>query len=506
MIQTQIFNTPTGDVYKPADRIERSLARTGNILEKGIREQYDRDMEQQQQFMSLYSNIGEIEGVLQQQYAGINQQMVDSTKNFMAEHYKNGGKATDPEFRMKLGEMTGRLRGGMAQADNNLKQLKPFAEMLKASPYIPEADKPKVLAEVMTLATNPDYLISRNPVDFMSIGKKYERPELILKTEADSFKTNGTYETVGLDKNGNQIRTSVLLNDFTDPNNPRGEDGRINVTVPPEYLQKALNGELRPEVLEIYEKLRKQNYSNFPADVGMGMAIQEGLKNTMTGNAKVSVVKTAQQLADEEENQKLDRQNTRLSIALKNADLLSSKATGNEEQEYQTYFNQFVDSVTKRDKSFLAQYSGEKIKDLDYAFKVGDKEIDEKKFEKIQNDISSKWMWEKLTPERRREIGDLLGVEFSRDFGVGKPLTKEGYDKVKEAMSKTAARPVVKFKERETTSDGMYNWSDREFSLADGVDMETAFVNLEKLNMSGAKPKQKIPTVNTQGGLNYSEK
>ena len=88
MIQTQIFQTPTGNTYQPADRIERSLARTGNILERGIREQYERDKEQQEQFMSLYSNIGEIEGMLQQNYAGMMQQAVDNTKRFMAEHYK----------------------------------------------------------------------------------------------------------------------------------------------------------------------------------------------------------------------------------------------------------------------------------------------------------------------------------------------------------------------------------------------------------------------------------
>ena len=291
--------------------------------------------------------------MLQQNYAGMMQQAVDNTKRFMAEHYKKGGKATDPEFMMRLGEMTGRIRGGMANADNIKQQVKQMAEHVYRDSAI--TDKMGAFNEIMAMATNPDVLISRNPIDFNAVIDKYVDPSIVLSEEWKSLPTRGEFANRFVDAEGYEKEVAVLRNSFIGEK-PFNEDGSINLTVDPNYLQAAKDGKVNPRALKIFKNIAEQKYGDLPNDAALGAAIRDAFSPLASVNYKSRVVRTPEQIKMEDAKFQKEMSAANLNIAKAQRELDKEKA-GSEKEKYflERWDKLYFDEAKKRFENFTQQ-------------------------------------------------------------------------------------------------------------------------------------------------------
>jgi len=471
-LRNHIFNAPVAPTYQPAPRIERSMAQTMGILDRGFREEAARQKEQEQQFSNLYNNLGEIEGQLQQNYAGIMQEAVDSTKNFMKDWYKSGKRSTDPEFQMRLGEMTGRIRAGMSNADNIRTQLKQAADIIAKDPAV--RDKTGAMTEILSMAQNPDILISRNPVNLNQIVDRYIDPSIVLQDEWKNLPTTGEFEDSFIDPQGNERRSTVLRNAFIGEQ-PFTEDGQVNLQVPPDYLQAVREGRVNPRVASIFNRIAQEKYSDLPSDVALGAAIKDAFSNVAGINYKTRVARTADQRAKEEAQLRRTNTLTDLAISREQRQLAKQNAVDKQEAETLDRWDKFATGFENMSNNPLLDYTSATMKDFEW-------DVPREQRQDYKT-LQSQEAWEKAGKSERVRILNALGVEVPSTFGV---TSSDSEDARKEALSVFeqnfgAGIQGIRFKRKSGTKDGQTQWQEDYIPITSVNDLKGAFEALESM-------------------------
>lgn len=488
-VQSRFLQTPTGRTYDPAQQIERGFDKTAGIVSGYLENDAQYKQAQEQAFGQMYSNLGELQANLQQNYAGMNQQMVDSTREFIKEHYKSGGKATDPSFQAQLGQMTGRIKAGMANADRNIEMLDKTAKLINADNSI--TDKARALSDMYQKVNDPDFLISQNefnPDEFLS---QYVDPRKVFEGVWKSLPTTGEWEDLYTDNNGNLRSTKVLTNPLIDKDTPVNPDGSMNIKVTPEILKDVMEGKYGERVLDQTMAIANERYSNMPTDVAFSKALKDGLSSVAGLNYNNRVIKSAQDIA--KENAQIARQKALTDIAYAR----EARLAGNEAEadEINDRFKDFASAATTGDIGFLGEYENQKtgIKD----FKWVDSNEKYKQEKEVANKLSTRDSWSSLSrDERIKIIEDLnLSDEVPKNI-VGKwdTDTDEAYSLVKTKMDDIMSRlpsgiSSISYKQKTGTKDGKAVYEDVELPVTNQQELENAFRTLENLRRSGQKMK-----------------
>ena len=504
-VQSRFLQTPTGQTYAPARDIERSFDKTSGIITNAINQNQERIRQEEAAFGQLYSNLGEIEANLQENYAGINQQMVDSTREFMKEHYKKGGRSTDPDFQATLGQMTGRIKAGAANADRNREMLRQSAELIKADPAI--VDKASALAGLYQKMQDPDFLISQNqfnPEDYLS---NFISPNKVWESVAKALPTTGEKGWQYTDADGNLRNRTILMNPLINEAAPIGEDGRVNLNITPDFTKEIMSGAYGPRAIDQVLRTANEKYSNLPTDVAMQMAIKDGLSGVMGVNMSDKVIKNARDI--ERENQQLSRQNQELDLKIRREQRLAGQMDQMEED--QNRYNQFINAISSGDLGFFGEYNNQKSGVSDV--KIIDRYAPERE---IQKAASSPEDWSKLTKDERVEIIESLGVEgkIPKVLGITGPWqtnTEEARTAVKSAIDdllkdKPQGMTGLTYKVKTGTKDGEAIYEDRELPLLNQNEIEYAFRELENLRRGTGGKLKPVTEVDVPAEIDLTQK
>jgi hypothetical protein len=449
MIRNQIFNAPIPETYDPSDKIERSFQRLGKQVSDTMTAESERLQAEQAAFGQMYSNLGEIEGKLQEEYAGMHQQMIDNTREMVKQQYKSGKGINDVEFQSQLGQKLGRIRAGMANADNIIKGINQWADVIKNDSSILEEDKGKAMTEILAMARNPDVLISKNPFDGSSIVNKYVNPSKVYQETFKNIPSDGAKEDTYEDDKGNLRKTSIIFNRLIPADKPVLEDGSPNIVIPPDFLQDVMAGKLGNRLLEVTEKDRQAKYSDLPRDVGMARALRDGFRMAAGSNFKDSIFETKEQRdarvrQEARQNESLAMQRQRFNRGVE------------EEEEYNDLYEDFVEGVKTGNNSILGKFQvpgkGVKVswvKGGDVAASRAKKAIDEQAPEYTFE------QWKAIEPEDRGSAMNTVGAKPTTNLiGAETKASEESYNRYlkakKEAVKKaqeeaksTAADNVV---------------------------------------------------------------
>jgi hypothetical protein len=487
-VGTGIFRTPVGQSYNPARDIERSFDKTTALVTGAIEANTQRKNEQEAAFGQMYSNLGELESNLQENYAGIGQQMVDSTREFMKSHYKKGGRSTDPEFQATLGQMTGRIKASTSNADRNREMLKQSAELIKSDDAI--VDKARALSDLYTKMNDPDFLISQNQFNPEEHLNQYVDPRKVFEGVWKNLPSTGEWGNQYTDASGNLRSTAVITNPLINKDAPVNSDGTVNVNMTPEFAQEVMSGRYGQRIIDQTSKIAKEKYSDMPSDVAFSMALKDGLSSVSGLNYKNTVLKNARDI--NKENQMMAKQNAMLDIAYAREARLAGKE--DEADEINNRFKEFTTALSSGDVGFFGEYenqkagiSGIELVDLNEELKT-EKEIAQK--------VPTKAEWSKIGKPERIKIIEALGVEdqIPSTLGVWDTNTDEAYNAVKSIIDQIPSGEVgLRYKVKTGTKEGDAVYETKELPVGNQTEMEFAFRTLENLRRSGKSMKPVTP-------------
>jgi len=472
-VGTGVFRAPTGQTYSPARDIERGFDKTTNIITGAIEANQKYKTEQEEAFGQLYSNLGEIEGVLQEEYNGLNQQAVDATREFMKQHYQKGGRSSDPDFQATLGQMTGRIKAGISNADNIREQIDMQAKELANNPYMDYEGKNKAMTEMFQMARNPDVLISKNPIDFSSITQKYVNPDLVFKESYQRIPGLGEVENQFSNERGDLMSRKVAINELVNSTAPFDEQGRINLNLTPEKASELLGS--NPMLASATERIRKERYPNEPYNIGMTKALRDGYSGVAGLGQSTRVVKSAGDI--EKERVQMANQKTLTDLAITRELRLNGKEK--EADEVQDRYGKFVSAISSGNAGYFGKYNDPKAGVVDV--QVGDKYQAQRD---LADKISTKEKWDKMTPAQRETIiNDLEVLEKvpSGYFGIGLDTkSNEAYSAAKSAIDgilvdKPKGMTNLTYRVKRGMKDGQPVYEDFELPLLNQQDMEYAF-------------------------------
>ncbi len=475
-IDSQIFNTPTGRTYDPSESIARSANRTSQQVYGIMERESQRQKAEEDAFNLIYSNLGEIEGKLQQDYAGAFQEMVDATKFMAADHFKSGGRVNDPEFVKKYTEMTSRIRAGMGNADRIIKQLDQQAKSIAENPYMDYDGKRKAIQEILGMAQNRDVLISKNPIDFMGIEQKYVNPNLVFKDAYLSLPSMGEFETTFESPEGDLMSRIMAKNDLIPEDKPFDEQGRPNINLDVPRAMEIMKE--NPMLTQMVDRIRKQNYANEPYDLGMARALRDGFMSVAPMTQKTRVKQTAGERAKEAAN--LRRANTLadLNIAKASRELKKMDMDEATTKKLQENWGQFQNSWDSNTPSFMKNYESATIKDIGFGgARESFRNESPENAQKIESALSSIENWKSMNRDDRVAIMEFLGESPSWRTDTD---TKEVYDKM--VSSFNSQYPDVRgitYKTKGGTTQGVTNWEDQFIPINDINDLEGAFLMFE---------------------------
>lgn len=483
-IQSRFLQAPTGKAYDPAQSIERSFDKTSGIITGAIEANTKYKNEQEVAFGQMYSNLGELESNLQENYAGIGQQMVDSTREFMKEHYKKGGRSTDPEFQATLGQMTGRIKAASSNADRNRESLKQAAELIKSDDAI--IDKAKAMSQLYTKMQDPDFLISQNefrPDQFLD---QYVDPRKVYEGVWKNLPSTGEWGNQYTDANGNLRSTSVITNPLINKDAPVNSDGSVNINMTPEFAQEVASGRYGQRIIDQTSKIAKEKYADIPSDVAFSMALKDGLSSVSGLSYKNTVLKNARDI--DRENQMMTKQNAMLDIAYAREARLAGKEQ--EADEINNRFQDFSTALSQGDKGFFGEYNNQKagisgieLVDLNEELKT-EKEIAQK--------VPTREDWAKIGKPERKKIIEELGIEeqIPSTFGVWDTDTDEAYNAVKSLTDQIPSGSYgLRYKVKTGTVKGEPVYEQVELPVGSQEEMEFAFRTLENLRRTGKSMK-----------------
>jgi len=509
-LRNQIFNAPVAPTYQPAPGIERRLAQTGQILSGAIKDRNQFIKEQEQQFSNLYNNLGEIEGQLQQNYAGIMQEAVDSTKNFMKDWYKSGKRSTDPEFQMRLGEMTGRIKSGMSNAENIRKQISENIKLLKDNPYIDSYGRNQAANEMLQMAQNPDVLISRNPIDFSQVTQKYITPSLVFKEAYQNIPSMGETESVFNDEKGNELSTTIILNDLISSENPFDEQGRPNLQLSPERASEILRN--NPMLTQMTERIRAEKYADLPVDIGRTAALRDGFMEVAPLGQKTRVRRTKDQIAKEEANIRRLEGAYRKDMAKADLDIANAQRRAVQEtqgEEVREMFDEFLQGYLNNDNTVLKNFEKlNKIKDVQWSVP----QEEEAKITDLNWVLDdNKWKDEK-SRDLRIGLYEQYGVEPPSalgGFGKWETLDEGSRQKLAQAIRSQIdkSKKGITFMRKGPNAQGQEQWIQEFIPIAGINDTQAAFNAI--MSTTGVKkfqPKGEIPQQPTGGASRFNPK
>lgn len=505
----QFFQTPTGRPYQPARDIERSFDKTSMLIGGAMQRESDRLKQEEAAFGQLYNNIGELEGNLMQNYAGIEQQAIQSTRDFVKEHLKKGGRVSDPEFQLQLGERTGRIKAAMSNAERNREALKAAADTIKNDPTI--IDKATAMTSLMSRMNDPDFLISKNPFDVEGFLDGFVNPQKVFESVLKNLPTDGEFTDEFYDDKGNLRTRTLLVNPLVSRETPFDESGRPNITITDDFARSVASGEMGNRVLQQAQRIADERYPDLPRDVAFKQALKDGMGSVMGINYKEGIKKSARDIQREQEADRLKegqlaRQNKLADLAYARELRLSGQE--NENQETLNRWDKFVEAVTTGDDAFLGDYAkpSGKIDEV----KVVSRQSDPL-FEKIQ----SKEVWDNLDRDERIEIIESLGLKRDVPKTLGAWETKDPsiYQAVKEKFESAVPELSIEYKEKVPKNVNESGSAIRNIPIKDPSDIEKAFRMFEQLRGKnptetkvGKIPKtttKKAPLVNIpEGGFN----
>ena len=482
-IQTGIFKTPTGGIYNPAQQIERGFEKTAGIVTDYLgRKAQDFD-QQQAAFGEIYSNLGELESKLQENYAGINQQMIDSTREWLKENLRAGKRSTDPEFQMALGQRIGRIRAAMGNADRNREMLKQAGEMINSDPTI--ANKGQAIADLYLKMNDPDFLISKNEFKLNDYIDQYVSPQLAAKRTVSLLTPVGTRSERIVNEKGDLVERTFNLNEAVDSTAPliTNPDGTVSLNIRPgeDLTKRLLSGAIDPSARKIIER----NAISMSPD---GIATQETLDRAVVDYLRTGmgpaysdkVIKTSDEIKKENEAFEMQKQGflTQQRIAeatidekrARAADLAKSdKEVADLNQRYSAFNSAFNTGSTE----MFGDYTKGSIASVDWLSpKTENREL--------KGQLSSLDSWKKLTRDQRAEILDSFGI----DYGYTKynTDTKDLYDKAISGYNTIDGTPrgIV------ITSKIGGNVVDKIIPFETEEDIKQAFITLEQVRKSGS--------------------
>lgn len=458
IVQNQLFRTPTGETYAPAQEIDRSFGRLNQRLQSEIDKETERRRINEEMFSQAYNNIGELQSELQTNYAGIMQGAVGSTVSYLRDAFTSGKRLTDPELQMELGQRVGRIKAGMGKADIVREDLANAMKLINSDPNI--TNKTGALSELMSMYNNPDYLISHDRLDYESVVDKYVDPQSVFSNFVKSLPTLGEGIDTYTDQNGNLIERQTLFNDLIPRDQPYNEDGSPNIQVSDEMLKNIMEGS-NPRLLDQALRIANTRYSDLPTDVALRNALRDGFSSAAPIISKSKIVKSAYDIQrdaerDAMQNRTANRQDRVLDLQyerLKRQGASEQKAQ-REAQEYQSLYDEFIEGIETGSRATLGKYEqpGGNVRNIDW---VTDRDLATQNipsFEEWSNDRDLRVrLLEEYVPDEEIPRG-LLGRWDTN--------SRELYDRVVEEAEKgTTGRPVgITWEVKTGTSGGQANW------------------------------------------------
>jgi hypothetical protein len=480
-VSTGIFKTPTGPTYDPSRDIERGFDKTTGII-TGFMEKKAQDYDQQQEmFGQVASRIGEIEATLQQNYAGMQQQAIDSTREWLKQNIKKGTRANDPDFQMGLGQRVGAIRAAMGNADKIKQQINLQIEQLKANPYMDFRGKEAAMAELFAMASNPDVLIDKDPISKMNAVKdKYIDPDLVFLEAYKKFPTTGKVQRVSLDKSGNQVVMEFVGNSMIDQDSPFNEQGLPNLKLNSsnrEDIERALDIYQRdPDLARVIDAEAARRYPTMNNDAAITQVLKEGFSRVAPATMSTNIRKTAEELEKErimmEKDQAQMESYTRLTDA-QIANYYSLAGSRKDAEEFasaqQADYDRFVKGFEKGDNAVLKPYER-------FMTAQGMKNIQWEKNVKMP-DIKSYEDWKDLGDNERRQaliaVGKTGPIHFYKEGKKGSEVEdleiKTVYDLFDRERRKSGSVSGVSFEDKEGNKvtrsfddvggvNGLYDW------------------------------------------------
>jgi hypothetical protein len=475
-VSTGIFKTPTGPTYDPSRDIERGFDKTTGII-TGFMERKAQDYDQQQEmFGQVASRIGEIEATLQQNYAGMQQQAIDSTREWLKQNIKKGTRANDPDFQMGLGQRVGAIRAAMGNADKIKQQINLQIEQLKANPYMDFRGKEAAMAELFAMASNPDVLIDKDPISKMNAVKdKYIDPLLVAKEAYNKIAAQGTVQNLFIDSQGNENIREIAITDLTDPGKPFDETGKVNLSkLTIERAKEILSSD--QALANIVEQARMRNAPNENEDIARTRILKDLFSNVASTQQSTKISRTADQIEKErimtEKARAQMESQTRLTDA-QIANYYSLAGSRKDAEEFasaqQADYDRFVKGFEKGDNAVLKPYER-------FMTAQGMKNIQWEKNVKMP-DVKSYEDWEDLSESERRQaliaVGKTGPIHFYKEGKKGSEVEdleiKMVYDLFDRERRKSGSVSGVSFEDKEGNKvtrsfddvggvNGLYDW------------------------------------------------
>jgi hypothetical protein len=436
-LSTGIFKTPTGQIYDQAREIERGFDKTTGIVTDFLQRKANDYDQQQALFGELSNKLGEIEANLQQNYAGMQQQAVDSTREWLKQSIKSGTRANDPEFQMALGQRVGAIRAAMGNADKIRQQIDLQVKMIESNPYMDFTGKSNALTELFSMANNPDVLIDKNAVQKLSqVPNKYIDPFLVARESYNKNPAQGTTQEIFMDEQGNERIREISLTDLTDVNNPFDENGRINFSkLTPERVNEILNRD--SAFNNVVEQIRQRDMPNKNQDEARAEIVKQLYSGVANTQQATKIRRTADQILSEKmaaEGQALDLKYKLAQIRNVNAQADARNKAGQVTEARQEDYKKFFGNFESGDNAAFTPYG----KGLRAAGMSNVKWTKELPIPKV-TDLSK---WNTLTLDQKKQAFKLVGEENPDAMLMRDPLTEKTRPITDEDFEKNAVYKV----------------------------------------------------------------
>jgi len=472
-ISNKIFDAPIGRISNPSDQIRETMSSIGDGVAKMMTNESDRLRQEQTNFSEMYANLGEMDSELQENYAGIMQEAVTSTRDWIKDQYKSGVNSNDPEFAQGLSQRIGRIKAGMGNADMRREELKTGADFIKDNQNIP--DKNEALKYMYGMANNPDFLISKNSTSLIDhVVENFESPLAIMQNYGKAVPSDGTDNIQFTGKDGSLKNREIVYNRYIRRDNPLLEDGSPNIQVSMEDVKELMSGSLGQGLLRYVSKVKEERYPNDPTDIGYQKAMKDALRLSFGNNVKTSTIRSAYDINQDQIKNQADQQ--RLNISASREERYANKNSGETEETTDDRYSKFKSDYDSGRGVILSDFEtpGGNLRNIEWVKNPAIK------------DMSSLENWKSLTDEKKKEYMEGLEVPIdsapNKDWKGINPLTwgnpwkkdlesEEVYNIVKSKFAEQENVPDItgiKYQVKGGNDDGSTIWED------DGMDIDTS--------------------------------
>jgi hypothetical protein len=487
-ISNQIFQAPVPNTYDPSDKIDKAFQRQNQQLGGLIDDVNEKKHTERANFNQMYANLGEIDAKLQEEYAGINQEAVTATKDWLKGQIKEGKSTTDPELIRGLSERTNRIKAGMANADHHREQLKLIGERLKDDRTILDEEKTAGLSLLLNKFQDKDFLISKNKFNAEDFLDDLRNPQLTFTEFAKRVPGSHSAEFLYTDKDGNERIKRTEYGNLVSKENPFDENGNLNIEVTQDIVDAAKRGDFGDSVLKQTKRIVDEQYSDLPIETAFRYALRDGLKMAVGSKVDEKIVKSARQIGREDQQQ--DLQNQRMQLSINRERRLASKeqATSKSEKEFLGLWDKFVEGYNKADNAILGEFNiPSKTKNASFVTVK-----DSQEYQDYQK-ISDPEEWKGLSRDERIGILEKYEVTPPKALGITGRWETEDESARQELLEKlpdfTSTDPdkviSIDVDVAGGMKDGRRQWETETFNIYDESDLENAFRTLENYRRSG---------------------